>query len=172
MNPSVEVRIDSMIRALSDFVIPELPAGGTGAEQAALVLGHLHVLRGQIDLVAPFEAFELRHTVAEARSLLEVARGGDRTAATVVGLKAALDEIDERNPTHVRRSAEQVRSRIEELIRACAEDGEPAATALAQSVVVTFERVLADANRSLFADKGWESDQTGLPDLADLLNRA
>jgi hypothetical protein len=172
VNPSTDVRIDSMIRALSDFVIPDLPAGGTGAQQAALVLGHLHVLRGQIDLVAPFEEFELRQTVTQAQSLIEVSEGGERTTAAAAALEAALAEVDDRDPGRVRGSAERLRGRIEELLRASAEDGTPAAEERVQGVVVASERVLADAYRSLFAGNGWESgDDAGLPDLDKLLAR-
>ena len=58
MNPTIDVRIDSMIRAMTEVVLPDLSPGGASAEQAALVLGHLHVLRAQADLAGPFEEFE------------------------------------------------------------------------------------------------------------------
>lgn len=86
-----------MIRALTDFIVPELPAGGTGAEQAAVVLGHLHVLRGQIDIASEFERYELRHAIEEAHAVLDVARGGSLTTAVVEALRTALDGVADRD---------------------------------------------------------------------------
>jgi hypothetical protein len=169
MNPSIDVRIDSMIRALSDFVIPELDAGGTGAGQAALVLGHLHVLRGQVDLAGPFEKFELTTSLQLASELLAVAAGGERTESAMTGLRAAVAGASDHDPVGVRSSTETLRGNIEDLIRASAVDGDPAVSDQLQTIVLGHERGQADANRSLFAGMSWESGETDLPDLHSLL---
>jgi hypothetical protein len=170
VNPSVDVRLDSMIRAMTDFVMVELPPGGTGAEQAALVLGHLHVLRAQADLVGPFEEFELRHTVAEAETLASLATGGPLTVAAAARLGEVVASVDESDPAGIRASTEAVRAGIEGLLRAHAVDGEDHAAV--HDAVLRFERILADANRSLFAAQGWESGDEELVDLPDLLRGA
>lgn len=59
MNPSIETRIDSMLRALVEVVLPDLPPGSAAAEQTALVIGHLDVLKNQVDFGAAFDAYEL-----------------------------------------------------------------------------------------------------------------
>jgi hypothetical protein len=169
MNPSIDVRIDSMIRALSDFVIPELEDGGTGASQAALVLGHLHVLRSQIDLAGPFEKFELTTSLELASELLAVAAGGERTESALTGLRAAVAGTSDHDPVAVRSSTEALRSNIEDLIRASAVDGDPTLTDQLQTIVLGHERGQANANRSLFLGMGWESGESALPDLNALL---
>ncbi len=169
MNPSIDVRIDSMIRALTDFIIPELDAGGTGAAHAGLVLGHLHVLRGQIDLAGPFERFELTQSLKLASELLTVMSGGERTETGLAGLRAAVEGADDRDPATIRSSTESIRSSIEDLIRAAAVDGDTAVTSQVQTIVLVHEREQANVNRSFFAGMGWESGESALPDLHALL---
>lgn len=172
MNPSIDVRIDSLIRALSDFVIPELPPGGTGADQAGLVVAHLQVLRGQIDLAGSYERYELEHATGEARALLAAAEGGEKTTRAARSLTESLSDVDDHAPAFVRASTEAVRAGIDILLRSAAEDGDPGVTTQFRSIVITYERALADTDRSLFADNGWESGTSELPDLQELLKLA
>lgn len=171
MNPSTDVRIDSMVRALADFIIPELSAGGTGADQAALVLAHLQVLRAQVDIAPDFERYELTHSALEAETVLELAEGGSHTTTAVTNLRAALDNIDDSNAPAIRRSTESIRSGLEQLVRAVAEDGSPVSAGKVSTVVLRFERTLATANRAFFAGNGWEAADTDIPDIATLLER-
>lgn len=166
MNPSIDVRIDSMIRALTDFIIPELDPSGPGAEQAALVTGHLMVLRDQIDIAEPFERYELRHVTGEAEALLEVMGAGAPDAGEA--LRAALSASSDADVTSVRESTERIRAAIEDVVRSGADLPESVRRSVAE-VVVRHERTLADANRALFIGNGWEAGEVSLPVLADLV---
>ena len=45
MNPSIELRIKTMVRALTEIIIPAIDRDNSLAqEQAGLLIGHLHVL--------------------------------------------------------------------------------------------------------------------------------
>lgn len=170
MNPSIDVRIDSMIRALTDFIVPELDPAGPGAEQAALVTGHLLVLRGQVDIAEPFERFELRHAADEAHALLAVVQESPAAATTaaVGALRSALGASSDADLAQVRGSTERIRSAIEDVVRAAA-GADEAVRAAVRTAVVEHERRMADANRALFLGNGWESGEVDLPDLTTLV---
>ena len=55
MNPSIDLRIRSMLRALQETVIPALdPSDALAREQAGLLVGHLHALSIQHADLRPF----------------------------------------------------------------------------------------------------------------------
>ncbi len=56
MTPTVDERLASLIRSLSQVVLPHLPPEASLAqEQVHLSLGHLQILRAQIDAAPAFE---------------------------------------------------------------------------------------------------------------------
>ena len=63
MTPSTDERIASVIRSLTEVILPHLPADASLAqEQCQLAIGHLQILRLQIDGIQDFEAEELADT--------------------------------------------------------------------------------------------------------------
>src|SRR3546814_13248477 len=91
MTPSTDERIASIIRSLTEVILPHLPADASLAqEQAQLAIGHLQILRLQIDGIQDFEAEELADARLLASELAAAIDGGPRTAAARSRLDAVL----------------------------------------------------------------------------------
>lgn len=165
MNPSLDVRIQSMIRALTDTVLPQLVPGTAAADQAALVAGHLVVIRDQIDIAADFDRYELESFSLLAASLIDDASGGPRTTTAVSLLVSLVSDRSARSPADVRAQVDTLGSAIESLVHAVAIDGSSDSGVRVTALVVQHERRRVAANRKLFLGMGWESDSEDLPDL-------
>ncbi|SNT12528.1 hypothetical protein [Rhodococcoides kyotonense] len=168
MNPSLDVRIQSMIRALTDTVLPQLVPGTAAADQAALVAGHLAVIRDQIDIAVEFDRYELRSYSLLAESLIGSVTGGPKTTSAVSLLTSLTATQREDGPADVCAHVDTLGSAIESLVHAVAVDGSNGAGASVTATVVDHERRRVAANRKLFLGMGWESDSTELPDLTKL----
>ena len=74
MQPSFEYAIDAMVRALSDTVRPAVnPEDKAAAEQLAIVIGSLGMLRSQIDYAHWFEVADAQDMAGLAQSLAALA---------------------------------------------------------------------------------------------------
>src|SRR3546814_16780178 len=81
MTPSTDERIASIIRSLTEVILPHLHADASLAqEQAQLAIGHLQILRLQIDVIQAFEAEETADARLLASELADAIEGGHRTA--------------------------------------------------------------------------------------------
>jgi hypothetical protein len=171
VNPSMDVRIASMISAMVDVVIPQLgPDAGLAGEQAALVVAHLHVLRTQVDQAGRFERWELEGAQALGTALVSAADGGQRVTAASEALSAAVvTVVASTDPADVRAATETINAAAEALIQAVAIDGSAAFAEQLPALVIEHERVASDANRSLFASMGWERPDVVLEPIESLL---
>ena len=76
MTPSVDERLASIIRALTEVVLPHLPEDASLAqEQVHLSVGHLQILRAQFDATPAFEREELDDNKALAAALVATIKG-------------------------------------------------------------------------------------------------
>lgn len=169
MNPSIETRIGSMIRSLSECILPELDPAGAAAEQAALLIGHLTVLEQQLDLAADFDRYEADCQDRLATALLAEVEGGAAVTAAAESLRERLAGEHTGHPREARHRAGELGARIEELIRAAGVDGTPAFQERSRQLVIASERPRMAANRAYFAGMNWEAPETELPDLGAML---
>lgn len=165
MNPSLDVRIQSMIRAITETILPQLEPGTAAADQAALVAGHLAVIRDQIDVAVNFDRFELRSYRTLAASLADFSFGGPETSSAMKHLTSLIEAPIAEHPAGVRKQVEMLGAAVESLVHAVASDGSTGVGARATSTVIDHERRRIAANRSLFLGMGWEDDSDDLPDL-------
>jgi hypothetical protein len=95
MTPNVDERLASVVRALSEVILPHLPPEASLAqEQVHLCIGHLQILRAQFDAVPAFEREELGDALAVARDLAGAVTGGEVTTAALAAMNAAVDAAD------------------------------------------------------------------------------
>lgn len=72
MQPGIDLRIRSMIKALSETVLPAVdPANKAAIEQLHITLGSLALLNDQIDHAYAFEIADLRDLIATVAGLAE-----------------------------------------------------------------------------------------------------
>lgn len=173
MTPSVDARLASMITAISKTIIPAIPDDESLArEQASLLLGHLHMLRGQIDHSVRYEAFALMGIKRLAQLLVEQADGvGARASAAIERLRGALAGIPATpSPSDVRDATTALGAAIEDLIDRGLDDASPAFSAYAAGQVIMHDREWAMNDRAWFAGAGFDPARETLPDIADLMD--
>ena len=70
-------RLASIVRSLTDIILPSLPGdAGLAQEQAHLAIGHLQIIRAQLDALPAFEAEELSDARLLGLALLADDAGG------------------------------------------------------------------------------------------------
>ena len=157
MNPSVDDRLASIIRSLTDIILPALPGEvGLAQEQTHLAIGHLKIIRAQLDSLPAFEIEELADTRALAAALLSKAAGGTATRSAVDAVRTALEQ--DGGDEHQRQSRIRINRAIDELIRQLAVDGAADFRAFAADTVVRMQGERALKDRKWFALMGFDSD--------------
>jgi hypothetical protein len=153
MNPSVEDRLASAVRALEGVILPALPADADLArEQTMLVMGHLQIVLAQLPATPSFEQEEAEDLARLARETSERAAGGSRTQSAIVGLRALPDAGAPADRTAAAQDA------IDALLLALIEDGEPEAAAAVRALVLAHGAKRADKDRRWFAAMGFDLD--------------
>jgi hypothetical protein len=173
MNPSAHLRIDSVIRALEDVVLPAVHTDERATEQLRMSIAHLGVIRAQIDTAALFERFELTGYEHLATTLVDAAgharadsgrhvEDACRELADVLHAEHTLD------PAGVRERATELGRAIENFVSASAADSDEHFRSAVSTAVLRSERRRVDANRAVFLGMGWEPGDD-LPDITSIL---
>lgn len=159
MNPSIELRIRTMIRALTESIIPAVdPENSLAQEQANLLLGHLHVLlqhEGREKTMCDVEQADLKQL---AGALVEASSGGSMTAAATARVRNLPDGTDTDTLSHA----------IEALIIDSGIDGSEAFKCSCDTLVLEHSREATRRSRIWFKSMGFDHDPDALPDI-DLL---
>ena len=96
MNPSVELRLRTMIRAVTENILPAIdPTDSLAQEQGRLLLGHLYALLQQHGHEESLRDRQRRLLDRLAQDLLDAGSGGPLTLAARAALGAALDAGDD-----------------------------------------------------------------------------
>ena len=154
MIPSIDDRLASVIRALSDLILPALPPGaGLAIEQAHLSIGQLQIIHAQLGAAPAFENEEADDAVALGAGMLEGGRGGPITTEALSGLRVALAHGGAARETRVR-----VNTAIDVLVKAMAKDGEPVWRASAHRLLIEMQGARALKDRRWFAPMGFDTE--------------
>ena len=97
MNPDLDLRLKSVMKALSDVVLPALPAGERMArDQVNLALGHLAIIAEQWPYALRFELAALDESLALAAEMLGLLEDDAQVAMLESSLAraATLDRED------------------------------------------------------------------------------
>lgn len=153
MIPNVDDRLASVIRALSEVVLPHLPPEASLAqEQVQLAVGHLQILRAQLDALPGFEREEL----SDARALgaaLVACEGGAETGAAVASLQAAVAAQGDDG----RALLKAINEAIEALVRAVAVDGGATTRTQLSATILKHEHARAQKDRQWYAPFGFDT---------------
>ncbi len=155
MTPNVDERLASIVRSLSEVVLPHLPPEASLAqEQVHLCIGHLQILRGQMDQIPAFEQEELSDAVSIARELIGAAEGGAATSAAIDGLHRAADAA---GAGHVRDDRKAVLEAVDVLVKAVASDGSAQTKARLSAIILRHETERSLKDRRWFAPFGFDT---------------
>ena len=161
MNPTLELRFKTMIRALTEVIIPALdPANALAQEQARLLVGHLHAALLQLPHVTQVTQLEETSLNALAMSLITASAGGPLTRAATERVQSALAAEDHSSLTHA----------IEALIADSAADGCAEFLDASRRAVLAHAKTATVLGRSWFKPMGFDSDPASLPAISTLLN--
>lgn len=158
MTPTTDERLASIIRSLTEVILPHLPPEASLAqEQVHLAIGHLQILRAQIDAIPAFEQDELDDAIAIGHALIESVSGGAATGAASEALKNAVTAKDS---SDIRGQAMAINEAIDALVKAVSSDGDEAARQSLSTIILKYEasRVLKD--RKWYLPYGFDTLET------------
>jgi hypothetical protein len=157
MSPSVDERLASIVRALTDVVLPSLPPeAGLAQEQIQLCIGHIQILRAQLDDLPGYEVEELADAAALGEALTRCG-GGPRTRAATATLGEALVERSASGGGAVRAARQKINDAIGALVEAVAFDGDEASRAAVPGTILKMERERALKDRRWFSAFGFDN---------------
>ncbi|MEY2942254.1 MAG: hypothetical protein RLY97_268 [Pseudomonadota bacterium] len=155
MTPNSDERLASIIRALTEVILPQLPPEASLAqEQLHLSVGHLQILRAQFDAIPAYEREELDDAITIGKALKTGVSGGVLTQQAVAGIGAAIAAAD---GSHVRGQCQAIHDAIDALVRAVAVDGDIAGKAELRKIILELEHVRAQKDRRWFAPFGFDT---------------
>jgi hypothetical protein len=158
VNPSVDDRLGSVLRALQTVVLPALPESASLArEQVMLAMGHIQIIQAQRDATPAFEEGEL----ADIRAMADAVLALDETPATCAAERAALAAAlaDKTAPT--RTATEAIRTGIDALLIAAREVGAGEYHAALAATILPMGRARARKDREWFAIMGFDIELSG-----------
>jgi hypothetical protein len=155
MTPTVDERLASVVRSLTEVILPHLPPEASLAqEQVHLTIGHLQILRAQLDAVPGYEREELDDAVAIGSALAAGVSGGAETGAAVAGLAVAVDAAD---GADVRGQASAINKAVDALVRAVSVDGGAGAKAALSTIILSHEAKRVEKDRRWFLPFGFDT---------------
>ncbi len=150
MNPSVEDRLSSVVRAIGGVILPALPESASLArEQAMLAMGHIQIILAQMPATQAFLVGEAEDVCRMGEAIVAHAAGGPEAKAATGALAAMLA---------TRASVSAIRDAIDAVLCALAVDGLPEAREAVGAVVLEQGAARALKDRQWFAAMGFDSD--------------
>jgi hypothetical protein len=156
MTPSIDERLASVLRALSEVILPHLPDHATFAqEQAHLAIGHLGIIRAQLDQAPAYEREELDDAAALGKALSAAIPAGDHTDPSLATLRRALQGSE--GDDDVRARCQAIHDAIEDLVRAVGRQGCPDSRRSLSMAILDHEDRRARKDRKWFAPFGFDT---------------
>jgi hypothetical protein len=157
MIPDIDERLASIARSLEKVILPHLqPDASLAQEQVQLAIGHVQILRAQIDKAPDYEREELADYSALARALAGAISGGSQTGAALAAIDDALAAAGT-SASEIRDQRKAVNNAIETLVRAVFADGDDGAGAKLAKLVLDHENARVQKDREWFAPFGFDS---------------
>jgi hypothetical protein len=160
MNPSVDDRLNSVLRALQTVVLPALPDNASLArEQVMLAIGHIQIIQAQRDATPAFEQDELDDLRTMAEAILAIDAPPAPCARERDALAAVLANADADGPP--RQAAEAIRAAIDALLIAARTAGEARFHTALAATILPLGRARARKDREWFAIMGFDIELSG-----------
>lgn len=157
--PSIDLRLRSLMRAVSEVILPAIdPANSLAQEQARLLLGHLHAISLQLGHEDELAAQDDETARQLAYALLASADGGTHTRAAQAALALAVNG-----------GRHGLLEAIDAFVLASGVDGSEACRASSLRIVLDDAHAAARHGRAWFRAMGFDPDPASLPDIPTLL---
>lgn len=166
MLPNIDLRIQNIVKALEQVIIPALPHGEKLAkDQAGLCIGHLNMIARQWKLSAAFEATSLAAMEALGKRLVPLV---DPVFAAQI--TATLDSVAgtaRDDPDAMEAAIVELGGTIDKAI--LGGDGRFALPPAAWTAILDYGDRQSLRERSWFADNGLDPDRLTLPGIAEVV---
>ena len=165
MIPDIELRLDSVRRALTEVILPAIDTGNSLAiEQAMLAIGHIGMIIDQADKAVAYAALCFAD-LAEAMADLPVASGPQSVAAHGLANALQLPEqcLDCRDAYCAATAA------LDHLIRTADTDADTDFRRGLHQRVLAFTKRQSGRERSWFAASGFDPDVRSLPSIEAMI---
>lgn len=154
MTPTTDERLASVIRSLTEVVLPHLPADASLAqEQVQLAIGHLQILRLQFDAIPGFEADELADARELGKELAFAIAGGTKTSAALRSLDAVLADAG----IPVRPALTAINRAVEGVVQAVSADGDEQSKFRLSEIILRGESARVEKDRRWFLPYGFDT---------------
>lgn len=174
MQPSIEMRLRTMMKALSEVVMPAIdPTNRMAQEQAAVVLGSMDMLREQIDFAYWYEVVDLKSLCRLAAELAEVP--GLESPPELASARDAARSLTSRTDltlSVLRDASVALRDAISLSIEAAAEPAQPGIRTAVQRLVLDHSRDQIGRERAYVAGTKWDGFPESLQTIEASLNGA
>ena len=170
MQPGFDLRIRSMMKALSETVLPAVdPANKAAIEQLHITLGSLSLLREQVDYAYAFEIADLRDMATIIAGLPALAGPVSDQTRTVVADAEALALGDPTSLTRLQDANYGLRAAIAEEIAAAYQRLNSAATARLDKWLLKNAARQIGRERAFVAGTGFDVFPETLQPIGELL---
>lgn len=172
-----EIQIQSVLKAMTDVVLPALdPTNKLAQEQARLCMGLLALLGQQLPVQFKFDCEELTRLIALSHTLATEAKDDACAATSLTALSAAThsaSQVLERakaDPSEVRDSVRSLRATTSAVVQAVYADPAAQSVAAIQRTVLACSKAQLLRDRSMLLMQNWEADPKAIPPLQQLLD--
>jgi hypothetical protein len=170
MMPSIDLRLQTMAKAMADVILPAIaPENPLALEQAQLLVAQLGMIAKHWRNAAKYEALGLREIAALAERLCAVATGGAETRAAVDALGTLLRERKGHSAGAVDEERAAIATAIDVLIRASGVDGDEVFKEASSQAILEYSALEAWRGRVWFAGCGMDPERARLPEIDDML---
>jgi len=171
------IQIQSVVKAMSDVILPALdPANPLAQEQARLCIGHLSVIAARLSLQYRYDCDELGRLLALARSVQQLP-GADALAprsltSVADGARRGEDVLARARaePGELVEAVQALRALTSQLLQEAFEnDPSGRVSDELQRLVMDASREQLLRERAWLKVQGWEPDPDGIPAIETLL---
>lgn len=169
MNPDLDLRLQSLLKALSDVILPAIPVDQSLArDQTKLVIGHLTVIAAHWKHALNYELESLRLACALAAELADMGLTSelrDELSAAVARANT-LDRSDYDDVSASHRTLKQILARV-----IAGDDSGALMPPALKNAVLRYSTVQARRERIWHRGAGLDPDAATLPPLNSLFTR-
>ena len=177
MDLRAPLQLKSMIKSMSDVVLPAIDPGNRMAqEQAQLILGMMHLMALRLPLQFHYDLDELKRYLGLAQELLRQRAGGAQSDACQRALgqssAPAADVLARAQaaPRDLESAVMDLRADISALVEALWQDDAPEARAPAARAVLAAATAQIERERAWFAPQGWDADTSTWRSIESLID--
>ena len=169
MDVRPDLQLQSMIKAMSDIVLPAVDVDNRLAqEQARLVIATLQLVAKRLPIAYRYDRDELERYLALSRDLLAQvgASVGESVASHLEQLVIAGADVFARaraEPAELEQSVFALRAAVGDLIQETRAQNDPRCRSAVRKLVLTAAKVELDRERALVVDIGFEADPNDMP---------